>query len=106
MILFPSFFVCGAGYASVGGLGTFHDAGKCLQLGFNGAEYGGKGAARSHLDVYSKAETDTKDSTLSVRMEAINTDLLAKSVATNARIGYSLLTVTNPALNSRTVVAN
>ncbi|MBC1185924.1 hypothetical protein HII27_09365 [Kluyvera sp. SCKS090646] len=44
--------------------------------------------------------------TLSARMESINTDLLAKSVATNARIGYTLLSVTNPALGSRTVLAN
>lgn len=44
--------------------------------------------------------------TLSARMESINTDLLAKSVATNARIGYALLSVTNPALGSRTVLAN
>lgn len=44
--------------------------------------------------------------TLSARMESINTDLLAKSVATNARIGYTLLSVPNPALGSRTVLAN
>lgn len=65
-----------------------------------------KSAARSHLDVYSKSESDTKDSTLSARVEAINTDMLAKNTATNARISYSLLTITNPALNSRTVVVN
>lgn len=66
-----------------------------------------KSAARSHLDVYSKAETDGKDSDLSVRMESINTDLLAKNVATNARIDYALISPTvNPVLGSRTVLEN
>lgn len=44
--------------------------------------------------------------TLSARMESINTDLLAKSVATNARIGQTVLSVTNPALGSRTTIQN
>lgn len=46
--------------------------------------------------------------TLSARMESINTDLLAKNVATNARVGYSLISVGTPypALNSRTVLPN
>lgn len=44
--------------------------------------------------------------TLSSRIESVNTDLLAKSIATNARIGYSLLSVTNPALGSRTTIQN
>ncbi|WP_447863610.1 hypothetical protein [Kluyvera sichuanensis] len=46
--------------------------------------------------------------TLSARMESINTDLLAKNVATNARIGYSLISIGTPypALNTRTVFQN
>ncbi|CCI88553.1 tail fiber protein [Yersinia phage phiR2-01] len=46
--------------------------------------------------------------TLSARMESINADLLAKSVTTNARIGYSLISVGTPypAVNSRTVFPN
>lgn len=44
--------------------------------------------------------------TLSTRIESVNTDLQAKVVATNGRIGYALLSVTNPALNSRTVLTN
>lgn len=44
--------------------------------------------------------------TLSARMESINTDLLAKNAATNARISMATLTVTNPALGTRTTIAN
>lgn len=46
--------------------------------------------------------------TLSARMESINTDLLAKIVATNARVGRSIISVgaPYPALNSRTVFPN
>ena len=44
--------------------------------------------------------------TLATRIEQVNTDMLARDTATNARIDYALLSVTNPALGSRTVVAN
>lgn len=44
--------------------------------------------------------------TLSARMESINTDILAKSAATNARIGQTVLSVTNPALGSRATLQN
>lgn len=45
--------------------------------------------------------------TLSARMESINTDLLAKSVATNARIGYAIISISGtPALGSGQVLAN
>lgn len=46
--------------------------------------------------------------TLSARMESINADLLAKIVATNARVGRSIISVgaPYPALNSRTVFPN
>ena len=44
--------------------------------------------------------------TLATRIESVNSDLQAKNIATNARIGYALLSVTNPALGSRTVLAN
>ena len=59
-----------------------------LQKSNNLSELTDKIAARTNLGVYSKAETD------------------AKAGATNARIGYALLSVNNPALNSRTVIAN
>lgn len=68
-----------------------------------------KSTARSHLDVYSKAETDAKAGdalTLATRIESVNSDLQAKNIATNARIGYALLSVPNPALGSRTVLTN
>ncbi|MEX3020227.1 hypothetical protein AB4K05_11615 [Kluyvera sp. STS39-E] len=44
--------------------------------------------------------------TLATRIESVNSDLQAKNIATNARIGYALLSVINPALNSRTVLQN
>lgn len=44
--------------------------------------------------------------TVLARVEAINADMLAKNSATNSRIGYSVLSVTNPALGSRTVIQN
>ena len=45
--------------------------------------------------------------TLSARMESINTDLLAKSVATNARIGYAIISISGtPALGSGQILAN
>lgn len=47
---------------------------------------------RSELDVYSKTETDTKI-----------TDAVTP---VSNRIGYALLSLTNPALNTRTVTAN
>lgn len=44
--------------------------------------------------------------TLSTRIESVNSDLQAKIVATNGRMGYALLSTTNPALGSRTVLTN
>lgn len=46
--------------------------------------------------------------TLSARMESINTDLLAKSVALGARVGESVISIGSPypALNTRTVYPN
>ena len=44
--------------------------------------------------------------TLATRIESVNSDLQAKNIATNSRIGYALLSVSNPALGSRTVIAN
>ena len=44
--------------------------------------------------------------TLSARMESINTDLLAKSIATNARIDYALLDFGTMVLSQRKVMNN
>lgn len=44
--------------------------------------------------------------TISARMESINTDLLAKSVATNARIDYALISGLTLANDGRQVIAN
>ena len=45
--------------------------------------------------------------TLATRIEQVNTDMLARDTATNARIDYALITTTtNPVLNSRTVFPN
>lgn len=65
-----------------------------------------KSAARGHLDVYSKSETYGKTEVYIKTETYSQTEVDAKNTATNARIGYSLLTVTNPALNSRTVITN
>lgn len=44
--------------------------------------------------------------TLATRIEQVNTDMLARDTATNARIDYALLSVASIAVNSRTVLAN
>ena len=44
--------------------------------------------------------------TVIARAEAINADMLSKNAATNARVGGSYLNLTNPSLNSRTVMPN
>ncbi|WP_370631748.1 hypothetical protein [Kluyvera sp. EC_51] len=44
--------------------------------------------------------------TLSARMESINTDMLAKNVATNARIDYALISGLTLANDGRQVIAN
>lgn len=44
--------------------------------------------------------------TLSARIESVNSDLLAKSVATNARIDYAMISGLTLTTNSRNIVAN
>lgn len=71
-----------------------------LKADNNLADLEDKEEAREHLGVTAEVMK------LSMRIEQVKTDMLARDAATNARIDYALMSVTNPALMSRTVIAN